>query len=814
MKQIRLQLILGLTLGMLLLSLLVIPVLATYSSTISVTESSSNSYTSLPIITSADVDYMADNDYITSTGLDTRVSTLADGALPHMLADDKILFVSDIAADSTSNFSFTTGNSAITAFDIVLGKGGYITTADAAALELGSDFELVLDGYFDTTAGNGNILYKNGAIQLAVDGVSDGELDIAATGAITGYSVTGIDSGDYEFKLTGGDNTDDQPLVSGVFTPLGGTYYTNLQGTSYYGSATNARIPISADGVIKNLYVETETAPIGGDNLIFTLMKNGVATSLTCTVSGIDSETTANDTSHTVSVSAGDDVYMRVFANDDMDETRFSVVFSANTDSESVLMFTTGANQLDTSANSYLPVIGTSEKSTYEYVVQSLIASANITISDLRVALDNAPGSGKSFTFTVRKNGAGAGIATTISDTDTTGTDLVNTASYTAGDRICIYQTGSGASSTSRARISLKVESTAQDGRSLLSSVIDGDPLTAQYGAVSGTSSTALTATTASQLVSIGDANLVTNIDDMYVYLTAAPGAGKSYTITLYKNGSPTTMTTTISDANTTGNDTAHPISISSGDDLYFVVSPTGTPADSWVSIGFIVDDARYGDGIDFYIDDVLVGGENMSAGVADNANNWVIGGNAISYLNYYTHDVSSSELIEYRPDSIISGTTMPNEDSPGTYDGTITWGSNPGGVAVAAGSLISSGEPTGATGSFDTDSDDIVGEAGQNNWTRDAGALASNPFYPLINTFADLTEIPVNIMWICVASFITLAVMLVSFKSMPHLTITAFIGFIMILGFWYAGIYPFWCIFIYVVGAFALIIYERQPSV
>lgn len=70
------------------------------------------------------------------------------------------------------------------------------------------------------------------------------------------------------------------------------------------------------------------------------------------------------------------------------------------------------------------------------------------TLKNLRVRLDGAPGGTTSYTITVRVNETDTSIEVTISGDDTTGTDLTNTATVSAGDRLSIRVTrGSGASS-------------------------------------------------------------------------------------------------------------------------------------------------------------------------------------------------------------------------------------------------------------------------------------------------------------------------------------------------------------------------------
>ena len=66
-------------------------------------------------------------------------------------------------------------------------------------------------------------------------------------------------------------------------------------------------------------------------------------------------------------------------------------------------------------------------------------------------------------------------------------------------------------------------------------------------------------------------------VNALLVRVSTAPGAGKSWTITVRKNEANTALTCSISDANLTCSDAAHPVLFSSGDLLSILIHP-GTP--------------------------------------------------------------------------------------------------------------------------------------------------------------------------------------------------------------------------------------------
>lgn len=75
------------------------------------------------------------------------------------------------------------------------------------------------------------------------------------------------------------------------------TGYAGTAGSqNVYASATEAASPVPIAGTLSNFSVHTGTAVSGG-NLILTVLKNGIATSITCTIaSGTSSCSDSTDT--------------------------------------------------------------------------------------------------------------------------------------------------------------------------------------------------------------------------------------------------------------------------------------------------------------------------------------------------------------------------------------------------------------------------------------------------------------------------------------------------------------------------------------
>lgn len=203
------------------------------------------------------------------------------------------------------------------------------------------------------------------------------------------------------------------------------------------------------------------------------------------------------------------------------------------------------------------------------------------TIMLFRVWLATAPGSGKSWTVKIRKNGSDSGISVVISDTATTGADLVNTVAVSPGDKIDVQVTPSGTPTASNIAWSCII-----DAASRTSCFLGGDltpsATTTTYWCPQGCFS--------SNSADTGRRAKITSpgvIKNLYVQLNAvAPGAGKSYTYTIMKNGVATALQVVISGTNTSGSNTTDSVTVAAGDNISMRIVPSGTPAVPWSNWG------------------------------------------------------------------------------------------------------------------------------------------------------------------------------------------------------------------------------------
>ena len=262
---------------------------------------------------------------------------------------------------------------------------------------------------------------------------------------------------------------------------------------------------------------------------------------------------------------------------------------------------------------------------------QIQLISAPGTFSNFRIKLQNAPGVGETTTIKLRVNGADTTLTVTIAGTDTTGVDSSHTVHVNAGDRITLSSTPSAGIATGFVYSNIIFSGDNDKESNIIGGTYDNISATAtEYNGLQGQVGTWLN--TEAYCRQIIPTNGV--IQDLYIMLTAAPGAGQSYDFTLMKNGAAQALTVQIANAATTGNDTnpAHAITVAPGDSVSLRCVPTGTPA---------APDARWGTTFKANIDgESIILGQNWS---------WTTTG-AVMYSNTvsYTENWTATELNTY----------------------------------------------------------------------------------------------------------------------------------------------------------------------
>lgn len=171
--------------------LITVSVLASYYVYFTVTESNGTDYTELAMNYTFDIEDLVDGGYINATGLDTRVTDSGYTVLPHMLAEDKVMWVSDLAGNTSTQFIFFMGQEAMESFPTITGHGGYVTVPDNANLEPGDIYAFGVVGYVDTSGGNNKtIIRKDGAVTLDASVAGNITFNVIGSNSLTAANVT------------------------------------------------------------------------------------------------------------------------------------------------------------------------------------------------------------------------------------------------------------------------------------------------------------------------------------------------------------------------------------------------------------------------------------------------------------------------------------------------------------------------------------------------------------------------------------------------------------------------------------------------
>lgn len=244
-------------------------------------------------------------------------------------------------------------------------------------------------------------------------------------------------------------------------------------------------------------------------------------------------------------------------------------------------------NALHISATEYSCISGGYNWDSDAADVAMAVSSAG-KIKGLRVKLSGSPGAGKSFVFTLYRYTSGSwgdtGLTCTISDAETSGSDIINEVTVSPGDLLCLKCAPTNSPATRFASWSTMFSGDIANESLILSQLIALSGAT-QYGRIGRFASGA----TENNERSVCPTNGI--IKNLYVQMEFDPGtAPDAYRFTLRignaGNGyvlTDTALTCTITADDKTANDTANDITVAAGDILTIRCEPLNTPAISTI---------------------------------------------------------------------------------------------------------------------------------------------------------------------------------------------------------------------------------------
>jgi len=251
------------------------------------------------------------------------------------------------------------------------------------------------------------------------------------------------------------------------------------------------------------------------------------------------------------------------------------------------ILGSTRTDDYDQFATEYNTIMGADDFSPNEMDKYCLVSTPG-KLKNLYVLLYSSPGLGigaKSYTFSLRKNGANTALSCQILDLATSCNDTVNEIAVAAGDRVnlkivpsvdiprAVYGYYGFGFESDNPNESLLMNNT--NGNNL-------DNANDSYLAPSGNGIVSLTESNVSQVIPTSG-----TLKNLYVLLNGAPGVGMDYTFTVRRNGVDTGITCAVAGANTTCNDVANSQAVSQGDIISIKCVPSaGPPAAEPACIG------------------------------------------------------------------------------------------------------------------------------------------------------------------------------------------------------------------------------------
>jgi hypothetical protein len=322
-----------------------------------------------------------------------------------------------------------------------------------------------------------------------------------------------------------------------------------------------------------------------------------------------------------------------------------------------------------------------------------------------------------------------------------------------------------------------------------------------------------------------------------------AEGAANPYTFTLAYDTSPSTQYAIVLSATGDG------VTINRQNTNPYAGGQVGNSADSgvtWVmdatqDIQFTVTATGYGTALvsaastgshtvkttadtvnhKLWVDGVAVSTTALGgASVPDNGNDWLIMDNSttqfLSYITYYKHTVGGALIAWYQPITIVNTTVLPDRQGA-AENGAITWGSNPAGVAVTLGGMVSAGQPS-VGGTTTTTPADLLPGTNPSDWFVEpdvTGALLTNPLRPIVTMVSDNTTLTELQTWRWFGIIVVVLLVGIAIRLVPrHLVVACVAGGVATVALVVMTIWPLWTLTFLALFALGGWISERSPSV
>lgn len=788
--------------------LITVPVLAACYAYIYVEESDGNSYEELPLICSCNITSLVESGFISSTGLNTRVITGDGATLPHMLADDKILFVSDLAAYEDKTLIFYLGASSLSSFPIIVGYNGTFETPDDDDLELGYVMELLISGYFDASGGSDqNILYKEDAFRVWIP--EEETLKVAA------YNSTGDEQWNLEYDEFDSGTHIVYIVANGLAAYLYVDDFEVAKDTENLFESSNAVV----NNVIHPSLNPRHRCTFYANNLYWAFFWKAASENIFYRTS-VDGLSWSSE--YTISTVSSDDLkgglcvwlsgsYMHI------------VYYSLWTDNDYYIRYRRGVPEADSSitwsAGWQTAVTATGTAELYDSVVAADTDEYPFIIYRMW--------SGNYYTY-VTKSATNDGTWSTeggypimLYATPQDPQQQTITA-YPNSDKIyALWEEEHGSGHNPRQLYGKYYNGDSWVGSpEVIDNTFPGDSqLTDSFNAVADDDDNLYIVWTRQDIIHswysvelkirYADGTFSPPIEVYFGTLAAGdPAPSVSYNddngyIYITYVGEDNFIRCRALANNTLSGEYPLPFNVGTSDE------GAATPYGSHIGLLYNVGTSLQHGYISFPWD------------WNDNDSDWLwMQNNVMPYADYFQMYIDGELQLEYKPDSIIQGTTLPDEEND--HDGTITWGSNP--VDVSHSELMCEEEEGAGYYYFDPGAQDIIKpEPETMTGDVDLERLRANPLYPLVQILSIDGFLNERLVWLGLAWFIVIIAMLgvhLGFDTRPdtekpqHFILTTITGLGLSILFYTMGIFPLLVIILMAFSLGGAIVWERQPVI
>lgn len=367
------------------------------------------------------------------------------------------------------------------------------------------------------------------------------------------------------------------------------TRYAPIMGcAAYYTTESNVEALNNLTGTFSNFYVRTSSAPASH---VYTLRVGTASTAMVVTLNGA---TSGSYTASTVSVTAPSSIDVMIVSTDGAATPYiyWTVDFTPTGSTTSSIIL--GGTTAVSGGTRYSGIYGYYATADATETNRSQVMPTSGTFSYLRVYLTARPGAaGDAYSFTLMVNGVATALTTTITDPGIINSDTVNTVAVVAGDLVSMRIVPINVPLNSPpCNYGMVFTATNSYESVVMASNADTlNPAATEYNLTGTTISGGVvfpwTATEANTRQIAGNFTA----KKLYISLSAAPdnGAGtQSYTLALRNTGTTTSLSVTISETDTTGNNTTSTVNYSRGELMTLICVPVGTPTAVFARWSFV----------------------------------------------------------------------------------------------------------------------------------------------------------------------------------------------------------------------------------